>query len=98
MGRLEDLDRVLKHVWLEPKFKATMEWYDTHPDPVSQMFAQVGSRPASKDDEEVGAWLRNHADETVTVELHEPPDFDWWEPRHDQPWRRKQTRDREAGL
>jgi hypothetical protein len=38
------------------------------------------------------------ADEEVTVEFHEMPDFDWWEPRHDQPWRRQDARRREFGL
>lgn len=75
-----------------------MEWMNEHPDPISQMFAQLGSRPASIADGDVEAWLREVQDETVSVEFHEMPDFDWWEPRHDQPWRRQQARDREAGL
>lgn len=86
--------RVLKHVWSDPKFVAEMEWFRDHPNPMQQVFAQLGSRPGSN----VGDWLREVADEEVYILIHEPPDFDWWEPRHDQPWRRGQARDRQAGL
>ena len=88
----------MSRVWSEPKFVAQVKWHEMHPDPIQQIFAQLGSLPASKSGGSIASWLHKHADETVTVQLHEPPDWDWWEPRHDQPWRRKQARDREAGL
>lgn len=95
MTRLEEFDVIVKHCWSEPKFVAKVQWMGEHPDPVSQIFAQLGSQPVSKREGDVYRWLEDVADETVSVMIHEEPDWDWWEPRHDQLWRRAATRDRE---
>lgn len=98
MGAASEFGRVAKHVYTEPKFVAQVQWMHEHPNPVQQIFNQLGSQPLSKSDEDVRDWLEANADRRVTVEIHEMPDFDWWEPRHDQPWRRQAARDREAGF
>lgn len=32
---------------------------------------------------------------TISIEMHEMPNFDWWEPRYDNPSRRVHARERE---
>jgi hypothetical protein len=93
MTQSEKLTVILKHTWAEPKFVAQIEWMHDHPDPISQMFAQLGSRPVSKSDDDVRGWLEDVADEEVSFVVHEQPDWDWWEPTSE--WRRKHARDRE---
>lgn len=99
MTDLAAFNRIVKHVYTEPKLVAVVEFMRDYPSPIQQMLGQVGSRPASYADEDVRAWLESVADVEVSVTLPpERPDFDWWEPRHDQPWRRQAARDRELAL
>ena len=88
----EEFDRVLRHVWSEPKFVAQVEWMKDHPGIVGQMMEQGVSRSEIEGYIDGEGW--EHPDREVTLVVHEMPNFDWWEPRHDQPWRRQAARDR----
>jgi hypothetical protein len=37
-------------------------------------------------------------EDVVSLSVHEEPDWSWWEPRYDLPYRRQQAREREFGL
>ena len=82
---------IVKHVWTEPKGRAQVEWYREN-NPMRQLEEQLG-RAALEQFADGGGWRDPEA--RVTITLCEPPDWDWWEPRHDQPWRRQAARDRE---
>jgi hypothetical protein len=98
VSALAGLNRVLKHVYSEPKFVAQVEWWHLHPDPIQQALAIVG-RDAAEQYIEGHGWPEGVAEMEISVTMPpEEPDWDWWEPRHDQPWRREQARDREAGF
>jgi hypothetical protein len=85
---LADFDRIAKHVWTEPKFVAEVEWHGEY-----GLAAQLG-RQAAPQMEQIARGEQPTPNVEVTLAFHEPPDFDWWEPRHDQPWRRQAARDR----
>ena len=82
---------VIRHVWTEPKFVAQVHWARDQPSLFEQIMAQVG-RSAVEQYAAGGDWP--NPDTLVHVEVRKEPDWDWWEPRHDQPWRRQQARDR----
>lgn len=84
---------IMKHVWSDPKHRALIDYMYDYPSPIQQILGQVPR-------EEQGAFVRGEGwanpDRIVSFAEVEPmPDFDWWEPRHDQPWRRQAARDRE---
>jgi hypothetical protein len=91
MSRLSRFGVIAKHVYTEPRFKAEAEWLHEF-----GVAAQLGRQVPR---EEMVGFVAGHGwenpDREIVLEMHEPPDWDWWEPRHDQPWRRKQSRDRE---
>lgn len=90
--RMTNLNIILKHTYSEPKFNAWIEWGEDHPSLARQLMDQVG-RPAL--DEYVETGQHPNPEQRVSFVRYEEPDWDWWEPRHDQPWRRKQARHRE---
>jgi len=87
-------DRVLRRIWCEPKFVARIKWLNEY-SVNAQLHAQV---PRA----EMEAFVRGEGwvnpDRPISFVVHEEPDWNWWEPRYDQPWRRQQARDREFGL
>ena len=93
MSRLEQMNAVVKHVWTEPKFVAQVKWRALQPSLSQQLEAQVG-RSAMERFAAGGGWPE--PDRVVSFVLpDEEPDWDWWEPRHDQLWRREAARARE---
>jgi hypothetical protein len=90
----QEFDRVAKHVFSEPKFVAQFEYLRDYPNPMQQILGQI-PREAVEGFIDGEAWPEGVANQTVTaVDFGETPDWDWWEPRHDQPWRRQAHRDR----
>lgn len=85
------MDLVIRHCWSEPKAVAQIEWWDDHPPFASQLMDQVGWQ--------ADGFLSGRGwvdpNQEVTLVQYEEPDWDWWEPRHDQPWRRQEFRSRE---
>lgn len=93
--QIDRFNTVLKHVWTEPKFRAQVEYFHDYPSPVQQMLGQI-PRHVLEDFAAGEGWPDDVAEQEVSfVEQPQMPDFDWWEPRHDQPWRREQARARE---
>lgn len=92
MSSLGDFDRILRHIWSEPKFVAEVEYMNL-PNHLSNQLAAQWPRT------EMAHYIATgkHADPERTITFEAPPepiDFDWWEPRYDQPWRRQAARDR----
>jgi len=95
MSKLSEYDKTIQHVFGEEKSRAIFEYMSDYPSPMQQMLEQVG-RAAAEQYADTGEWP--DPDQRVSVVIQdERPDFDWWEPRHDAPWRRQYHRDREAG-
>lgn len=88
MSRARAFNDVLRHVWCEPRFVAEMEWSREY-SVGAQMMGQV---PRHEVEQFVDGEGWENPDRTITIEFHEPPDFDWWEPTS--AWRRKAARDR----
>lgn len=86
---------VIKHVWTEPKAVAKIHWMEYQrehaPSLMDQIFAQVGYG-AAEQFASGGGWP--DPDQRITLVRYdlEEPDWDWWEPRHDQLWRRTTMR------
>jgi hypothetical protein len=86
------LSTIAKHVWTEPKFVAQIEWGRDHPSLAAQLMGQV---PRKELEEYVDTGQHPNPDRRVSFVMYDEPDWDWWEPRYDQPWRRQAARDRE---
>lgn len=91
-SKANSLNIILKHTYSEPKFKASIEWGKDHPSLAAQLMGRVG-RAALEEYVETGQ--HPNPEQRVSFVRYEEPDWDWWEPRHDQLWRRKQARHRE---
>lgn len=87
------LNSVLKHVYSEPKFVAQVQFWNECPTPMQQIFGSI-PRPVVKDYIDGKGWPEHIANQTVSYVEYEQIDFDWWEPRHDAPWRRQDARNR----
>lgn len=88
MNSLETFGRAVKLVFGDPKFRAQIEWMQQY-----GLCAQL-ERQWPREEMEDYATTGQHPNPARGVRLafHEMPDFDWWEPRHDQPWRRQNAR------
>lgn len=88
---------IIKHVWTEPKSVAQWEWLLENDGYANQLSQQV-NRHAMQQFVDGDGW----PEPEQRIAFHKPmmvePDWDWWEPRHDQPWRRTSARDHAAGI
>jgi hypothetical protein len=91
MSKLENFNTIMRHVYTEPRFRAKVEWHSEY-GIGAQLHRQV---PRA----EMKAFVAGHGwqnpDREVSLVRYEEPDWDWWEPRHDQLWRRQAARQRE---
>jgi hypothetical protein len=94
MTNMKSFTRAINLVFHDPKFEAAIEWHREYGIP-AQLQRQWG-----RDDmaQYVNTGQHVRPDHSVTLYAEEIPDFDWWEPRHDQPWRRQNTRANEIGV
>ena len=92
MSKMDEISRVIKHVWSDPRFLAWIEWHDGHPSLARQLEEQMG-RDGMRHYAQTGQHLPGVADQTVEFIRYEEPDWDWWEPTSE--WRRKDARSRE---
>jgi hypothetical protein len=77
----EALDNAIVCYMLDPRFVAQSKWMSGYG--LACQFIHA---------------LESHGPEgTVTLVKHEEPDWQWWEPRYDQPFRRVQARERHYG-
>jgi hypothetical protein len=91
MNTVKSFRDAARFVFTEPKFVAQLEWHRKYglggqleeqwPRDEMEAFAATGQHP--------------HPERRVRLVLNEMPDFDWWEPRYDQSWRRQDARRRE---
>lgn len=90
--RMRNLNTIIKHVYTEPKTVAQIQWSADHPSVGMQLEQQVGWHNLQH---YVATGQHPDPDIRVSIVQYDEPDWDWWEPRYDQPWRREQARDRE---
>ena len=91
MTDMATFDAVIRHVYAEPRFLATLEWHRRF-GVVSQLMSQV---PRWELEEYVETGQHPDPAREISIVLHEEPDWDWWEPRHDHLWRRTLMRNGE---
>ena len=91
-ARVASFEAVAKHVYTEPKFVARIEWGRDHPSLAAQLMGQVGRGAL---EQYVATGKHANPDQQIVFVKYDEPDWDWWEPRYDQPWRRQVARDRE---
>jgi hypothetical protein len=91
MTTADRFNAIIKHVWTEPRFAAEAEWYYENPGLAGQLMGQGVSREELEGFIDGNGWV--DPDREVTFVVHEPPDWDWWEPTTR--WRRLAARDRE---
>jgi hypothetical protein len=89
----DEMNRVLKHVYGEPKFVAQVQYWKECPSPAAQIFGAI-PRPVLDDFVAGRGWPEDVANRQVSFVQYEQIDFNWWEPRHDAPWRRQDARNR----
>lgn len=91
MSQTDRIAAIARHVWTEPRRVAEMAW-DAKYSLGSQLMRQIPREEAEAFVDGEG-WAE--PDRVITIDVYERPDFAWWEPRHDAPWRRQQARVRE---
>lgn len=94
MRTVASFSKVCRVVFTDPKCLAQLEWHREYGFS-AQLEQQV---PRDELETYVATGQHPNPDRRVSFVLNEMPDFDWWEPRYDQPGGREQTRYREAGL
>lgn len=90
MSSIERYEEILRHVWLEPRSLAQSEWSKQN-NPFE--FLREIPRAEVKAFVEGKGWSEKTGKKTVQITLRKEPDWAWWEPRYDQPWRRETMRD-----
>lgn len=95
MSDLQRFDRIMMQaVFGDPKCRAQVEWLSEY-----GFSAQLEQQwPRHEMEAYVATGEHLNPTRRLSLTLQEPPDFDWWEPRYDQPGRREQTRRREMGV
>ena len=94
MTTLERADAIICCYMLDPKYVAINEWMGQY-GIISQL---CGQWPRDEMEAFVGTGEHLNPDREMKLVVHEQPDWDWWEPRYDSPYRREQAREREFGL
>lgn len=89
MTKTQKVSAIMKHAWSEPRFAAEMEWNRLF-SIGAQLFGQV---PYSEMEHYAATGQHVNPEREITLTLHEPPDWDWWEPTSE--WRRKAGRERD---
>lgn len=91
---LAAMNNVLKCVYSEPKFRAQIEWHAEY-SAGAQLHRQV---PRLELEHYVATGQHPNPQRRVEIVLYAEPEWDWWEPRYDQPGRREAARRREFGI